>query len=157
MQKLIRHYAVGLLDDATDLAEAGLELAGQIPASIRESVERAKLGMIGRRATKLVGNDIVIAAKTMKNHLALLNRKKVDPSPAENLATSLRQVLSGASSTASVTKDDNEVRDLAGATLAGVIHLHDEVNTLSNTIKRSAAAAAAAPKKKSNGSNKIDF
>lgn len=93
VERLIRHYAGGLLDEKTSLALAGQELSGQIPASIREAVERAKLSMIGREATTLDGSDLVVAAKTMKNHLALLNPKKDEPTNAEQLARSLKAVV----------------------------------------------------------------
>jgi hypothetical protein len=93
VQRLIRHYAIDLLEAGTDLSDAGHELQGQIPASIREAVERAKLGMIKRKAKTLSGHDLVIAAQTMKNHLALLNRDKAGPTDAEKLATSMRAVV----------------------------------------------------------------
>lgn len=93
VQRLIRHYAGKLLPDDVTLTQAGKELAGHIPATIRECVERAKLGMIGRQATKLAEVDFVVAAQTMKNHLELLNRKPVAETPAERLAKSLKEVL----------------------------------------------------------------
>lgn len=93
VQKLLRFYAGDLLPDDAALDGAGKELAGQIPASIRECVERAKLGMIGRGDKKLSDRDIVIAAQTMKNHLALLNRKSQEESEPEKLAKSLKAVI----------------------------------------------------------------
>jgi transitional endoplasmic reticulum ATPase len=91
--KLIRFYAGDLLDPKEALAKSALELDGQIPASIRECVERAKLGMIGRGDNKLSDTDILTAAQTMKNHLALLNKDKTEPSVAEVLASSLKKVV----------------------------------------------------------------
>jgi hypothetical protein len=93
VQKLLRLYAGKLLPDDAVLTGAGQELAGQIPASIRECVERAKLGMIGRGDKKLDDRDIVIAAQTMKNHLALLNRKSAEETEPEKLAKSLKAVI----------------------------------------------------------------
>lgn len=95
VEKLVRHYAGGLLAADESLTEAGKELDGQIPASIRECVERAKLGMIGREAHKLSQQDVVTAAQTMKNHLALLNKEQKQPSAAERLASALVEVLGG--------------------------------------------------------------
>lgn len=103
VQRLIRHYATDLLPLKANLTKSGEELSGQIPASIRECVERAKLGMIGRHAYELSDGDIVVAAKTMKNHLALLNKSKSDVTPAETLATSLREVIGNG--TADLFKD----------------------------------------------------
>jgi len=103
VQRLIRHYATDLLPLKANLKKSGEELSGQIPASIRECVERAKLGMIGRHAHELSDDDIVVAAKTMKNHLALLNKGKLEVTPAETLATSLREVIGNG--TADLFKD----------------------------------------------------
>ena len=91
--RLLRAYAGNLLEDNAHVEGAARELSGQIPASIRECVERAKLGMIGRRATKLADEDLVVAAKTMKNHLALLNREVKKPSDADKLAEALQAVV----------------------------------------------------------------
>lgn len=93
VERLLRVYAGKLLPDESNVAGAAHELSGQIPASIRECVERAKLGMIGRGANKLSDLDLVIAAKTMKNHLALLNREVKKPTAAERLAESLQEVV----------------------------------------------------------------
>lgn len=93
VERLIRYFADKLVNQDEDLSAAGYELAGQIPASIRECVERAKLGMIGRGANQLSCVDLVTAAKTMKNHLALLNRDNKQPSVAERLASSLQEVV----------------------------------------------------------------
>lgn len=93
VQRLLRVYADDLLDAKEDLSEAGKELAGQIPATIKECVDRAKLGMIWRNDTKLVGNDLVIAAKSMRQHLELLNNEVPKPTAAEKLAESLHEVV----------------------------------------------------------------
>lgn len=93
VRRLIKHYAGDLLPDGVNLTNAGEALAGQIPASIRECVERAKLGMIGRKAKKLADSDLVTAALTMKNHLALLAPKAEEQTPAQRLADSLHSVV----------------------------------------------------------------
>jgi hypothetical protein len=93
VQKLIRHYAGNLIDKNSDLTRAGKELAGQIPATIRECVERAKLGMIGRGAQTLTDHDLSIAALTMKNHLALLKQKDKPKSMPDQLADSLHSIV----------------------------------------------------------------
>lgn len=97
-QKLMVQYGRGLLDDA-DLIDAGAELAGHIPAVVREAVERAKLYAIKRtdldaEEVKLTGADVVAAAKAMKHHLELLSEKKEAPkTPVERLAESLSGVM----------------------------------------------------------------
>lgn len=106
VKKLIRFYAGLLLPLNADLEKCSVELAGQIPASIRECVERAKLGMIGRNDVTLSDLDIFIAAQTMKNHLALLNKDEKVPSHADQLATSLKNVLvNGSQETLDAIKD----------------------------------------------------
>lgn len=95
VKRLLKKYAGSLLTETTDIDGAAAELSGQIPASIRECVERAKLGMIGRGDTNLSDRDLTIAAQTMKNHLALLNKDTAAPSTAETLAKSLREVVNG--------------------------------------------------------------
>lgn len=111
-ERLIRFYAGSLLNDNENIEAAGHELNGQIPASIRECVERAKLGMIGRGDTKLNARDLVISAQTMKNHLALLNKDQKKPTAAERLAESLHEVVgNGTSKTLKGIEDDVSVID----------------------------------------------
>ncbi len=94
-QRLIRYYAGNLLQKNITLAEAGKTLEGMIPASVRECVDRAKLGMVSRRDTKLVEGDLIIAAQSMKHHMELLNPKPALPNQAEVLASSLKNVVNG--------------------------------------------------------------
>lgn len=76
--KLVRLYAGDLLAENADLNEAGDLLAGEIPALIREVVERSKLAALRREGElKLVGSDIAVTARSMKNHMNLL--KPVEP------------------------------------------------------------------------------
>ncbi len=85
-EKLMRLYARGLIKEDADLSMAGKELQGQIPATIREVVERSKLYAISRARggkIKLTGEDIAHAARGMKNHLQLLNGKK-EKSPSKH-------------------------------------------------------------------------
>ena len=94
VKRLISYYAGVLLPASVTLHEAGKELKGQIPASIRECVERAKLSMISRgESESLSERDLITAAKTMKNHLSLLNHKPVVLSAADRLASALVEVL----------------------------------------------------------------
>ncbi len=95
VERLLRSYAGSLLSATAKVALAANELAGQIPATIRECVERAKLGMIGRNDQNLADEDLVVAAQTMKAHLALLNRDTKKQSNADKLAQSLQAVVSG--------------------------------------------------------------
>lgn len=100
VQKLIRIYSRDLISPKEKLDAAGKELAGQIPAFIREVVERAKLFAISRMndgdALKLSGDDIRIAAIGMKKHFALVNRKKQMPlTSGEKLGLALNDIIQG--------------------------------------------------------------
>ena len=77
--KLMRIYARGLIAVNEDITEAGKELAGQIPAVIREVVERAKLYAIGRAGDidELKGTDLAASARGMKRHLELMKPREV--------------------------------------------------------------------------------
>jgi transitional endoplasmic reticulum ATPase len=76
-QKLMRLYGRGLIKETEDLREAGIRLAGQIPATIREVVERAKLSAIGHtdggETLYLTGNDLVTSVNGMMAQITLLS------------------------------------------------------------------------------------
>lgn len=127
-EKLIRHYAGRLLAATEGVALAGQELAGQIPASIRECVERAKLGMVGRGDNKISESDLVIAAKTMKNHLNLLNREKKTQTAAERLAESLKEVLGGAPKSVDGINGLERTLDEVDDRTRGIFRMVDEIN-----------------------------
>lgn len=111
VEMLLRKYAGLLLREDADVSGAGKELSGQIPASIRECVERAKLGMVGRGSSTLVDRDLVIAAQTMKNHLALLNRDNKTETVADTFAKSLRQVVNAPNEDALLGKVDDKIEE----------------------------------------------
>jgi transitional endoplasmic reticulum ATPase len=83
VEKLVRLYGKGLVDPKADLKAVGGRLAGQIPAVIRECVERAKLSAIKvsepGAALVITGEAMLDAAEGMKNQLDLLNGKINDP------------------------------------------------------------------------------
>ena len=95
VERLIRHYGGALLDRTEDLVEAGKLLAGSTPAVIREVVERAKLtSLAGQESSEihLTESGLVMAARTMRVQLELLNREKEkDPNPMEVFGRVLAQ------------------------------------------------------------------
>jgi transitional endoplasmic reticulum ATPase len=107
VEKLIRLYARGFLAPEVDLKAACAVLDGQIPAVIREVVERAKLSAIRRApeaSLQLTGEDLLRAAKSMSRQLELLNRKpSLGPHEMELFgrgfgafaAAGLREVIAG--------------------------------------------------------------
>lgn len=96
-ERLIRLYGGRRISKDEGLEGSGHELAGQIPAVIRECVERAKLRAIAARPGEeftLKDEDVAHAAKTMKGHLALLAEPKPEAdTPAERLGKALGDVL----------------------------------------------------------------
>lgn len=62
-EKLVRHYGRSIIDPDANLAHAGEMLQGQIPAIIRESVERAKLAAI---ADTKPGEKLIVRAKHLE-------------------------------------------------------------------------------------------
>lgn len=97
-ERLVRIYARGLIDINENLSEAGRELDGQIPAVIREVVERSKLYAIGHikegMPLKLTGRDLAAAARGMKSHLALMETpKSKELSPEQALGVSLSKLI----------------------------------------------------------------
>lgn len=81
-ERLVRLYARGMLDADVDLTAVGEALAGNIPAIIRESVERAKLSSIKVNPTLAVGHlsiseeALLDAANSMQMHLKVLDDRK---------------------------------------------------------------------------------
>lgn len=127
-ERLIRHYAGQLLAVTESVTAAGHELAGQIPASIRECVERAKLGMIGREDENLSASDLVTAAKTMKNHLNLLNRDNKKQTPAEKLAESLNEVVNS-------KNGNDETLVSLGVIASDVDNIKDRTKSIRNIVE----------------------
>jgi transitional endoplasmic reticulum ATPase len=77
--RLVELYAGDRLAEGVDLTQAGELLAGEIPALIREVVERSKLAALRRDGElKLVGEDIEVIAKSMKSHMNLLKPQEPD-------------------------------------------------------------------------------
>ena len=97
VQKLLRVYGRRLIRADADLSEAGLALAGRIPAVIREVVERSKLYAIARAPGKeftLTDSDIVRSARGMAHHLALLDGKQEpEKSPAQKLGDAFGEMI----------------------------------------------------------------
>jgi hypothetical protein len=84
VDRLIRYYAGDLLDPKADVKDAAELMAGNIPAQIREVVERSKLAMLANGRKKIDGPDLKVSALSMKNHNDLLAKasegiRKVDP------------------------------------------------------------------------------
>ena len=103
--KLVRLYAGERLPAEEDLAEVGEVLAGNIPAVIRECVERSKLYAIGLGEFEhLTSGAILASSRTMKMQLELLEEKRaIKPSEmaifgdhaGRQIAAGIRAALDG--------------------------------------------------------------
>lgn len=79
--RLMRLYGRDMIDEKEDLSDPAVRLNGQIPAVIREVVERAKLAAISRGGNgglKLTKDDLRKAADGMLAHLRLLAPRPED-------------------------------------------------------------------------------
>jgi transitional endoplasmic reticulum ATPase len=125
--RLIRLYAGKLILPEEPLGRVGTRLTGQIPAVVREVVERAKLAAVARTGSAsflLTGADLETAADGMLEHLRLMEERKVDERPdrikaAEMIAVSrveAAQVLvAGLRPTSGEAITPEEVAALAGS------------------------------------------
>ena len=93
VERLIKLYARGLLAEGETLVQVGHELAGNIPASIREVVERSKLAMISNGHDKLHEEDLLVSARGMASHLALLAQRPAEPSVNEKVGAAFRDLF----------------------------------------------------------------
>lgn len=93
VERLMRIYGRGLIDKKADLKPAAEALQGNIPATIREVVERSKLAMIANGNDKVTGEDLLISANGMAAHLELLKDKPVEKSLEERLGATLVEVI----------------------------------------------------------------
>lgn len=83
VEKLVTLYARDLMEEGADLELIGQSLEGNIPAFIRETVERAKLAAIYRTGSgdikgQVKQEDLLAAADAMKNHAAMLKPREED-------------------------------------------------------------------------------
>lgn len=77
--RLVKFYAGALLDPESDFVRIGAATSDNIPATIREIVERAKLFALARtQSTDFLINheDIEVSALGMKEHLELLGKRR---------------------------------------------------------------------------------
>lgn len=111
VERLIRAYGESAIDADTDLAAAGVALAGQIPAVIAEVVKRAKKAQLkalapGEKVTKLTSVAITEAAETIKHQVNLLTPPVVEDDLT--LDAAMRELLvNGAGKTPNIAHDTN--------------------------------------------------
>lgn len=137
-EKLIRVYARNLIEDGTDLKAAGKSLENQIPAVIREVVERSKLAALSRlteegdpEEIRLIDTDLSHEAVGMQQHLALLNRdRNVEPSAEEAVGISMRNLIGGMGP--EVTKTLERASSLVSSVNSRVRNVQSSTENISN-------------------------
>lgn len=108
VQKLLRVYGRGLIDQTEDLSEVGHELAGNIPATIREVVERSKLAMIANGNEAVTAYDLLISARGMAGHLALLAEQPAPLSLEHRVGAALGELIAEKAGISDETKEELE-------------------------------------------------
>lgn len=93
--KLIELYARGKITKGENLTKTSKILAGEIPAVIREVVERSKLYALGRGEDEisLRASDFERAALGMKEHLKLLRGNTDEKTIAEKFGESFKDLV----------------------------------------------------------------
>lgn len=123
-EKLIRIYARDMLEEDATLLNAGLELAGRIPAVIREAVERAKLYSIGRNPTaefiKITEDDLVKSARGMKAHLELLADRVAPETLEEKFILGYKHLMAEGIKSNGVYETLNKISERTGQILRKV-------------------------------------
>jgi transitional endoplasmic reticulum ATPase len=101
VEALLRMYGRGLIREGSDLSHVAERLKGQIPAVVREVVERAKLAAIPHTdedsPLELYSADLEDAVDSMLNQISMLARRTdLKPSDLEKAAHVLGHVLTNA-------------------------------------------------------------
>lgn len=120
--RLIKLYGRDLVEGET-FDRVGEALAGQIPATVREVVERSKLAMIFNNRDRVTEDDLLVAAEGMKGHLELLADEPEQPTIEHQLGDALGQVISKNSGNAGEIQEvlGNFYSQFAEATSANLV------------------------------------
>lgn len=136
--RLIQLYSRGLLRENEPLDEVGRELAGNIPAVVREVVERSKLAMISSGRNQITQDDLLVSVRGMKAHLALLAPKDAKKSVAERFGDSFRELLTEGMDADLGADDLVEVEGRLGRRLNDIRSRLEDANGLSEITAKSA-------------------
>jgi hypothetical protein len=91
--RLVKFYGGDSLDPKADLTEAAAMIEGHIPATIREVVERAKLGMIADGRKQIGGEHLVISATSMQNHMDLYTKANTSAPHIDPITETIRKTI----------------------------------------------------------------
>jgi hypothetical protein len=114
VSRLIRLYGRDMIAADEPLGLVSDELSGNIPATIREVVERSKLAMIAHGREQVTEDDLLIATRGMAHHLELLREQPDEPSLEEKVGTSLRELVArGAGNTEAINDAVDSIEQAA--------------------------------------------
>lgn len=99
VKRLLRLYGRDRLDAKETLDKIADKLAGQIPATIREVMERSKLSMIFNGNEKVSEDDLINAAVGMQQHMDLLRDQPRQKTPHERLGEAITEVVGNTNNT----------------------------------------------------------
>ncbi len=123
VKKLIRLYGRTTIDSNDELIKASESLAGQIPATIRECTERAKLYAIWRtkgsmKNLLITDEDVYHAAIGMKPHMDLLEEKVTEKTNSFSLHDLIKVAVTDSiyDLSAAVAKISGNVTTINGTT-----------------------------------------
>lgn len=142
VERLIRMYGRDLIDKDMKFDAACDKLIGQIPAVIRETVERAKLGAISRQKSekeplRLNSIDLENAAEGMLHHVKFMQGRKFDPAqtPLGQILTLLGKSLGEALGSAEIVKEIIKVKVEAEKTANGNGDTHNGPTIQADRLK----------------------
>lgn len=140
VERLLRLYGRGLVAEGEPLNEVSEYLAGNIPATIREVVERSKLAMIANGRKAVAQADLLIAARGMEHHLQLLKetppQKSVEHQAGEALANLIKRSTGNADEIEGAVSDlEKAANETAAAAAAIVISNEVASRTVAKTLE----------------------
>lgn len=134
-ERLIHTYARGLLAEDADLSDVADIIAGWIPATIREVVERAKLAMLTEGRSNLEAQDLQIAGIGMKRHMELLENDEAPETPGDRLYGAFEAMIS-----AQIHGDPDNIAEI----LSQLINTGNMLDKIGNTVGQTYQVARAA-------------
>lgn len=150
VQRLVQLYSRGLLRAGENLESVGQALAGNIPAVIREVVERSKLSMLAHGHTEMTAEDLLISADGMKSHLSLLADLPTPPTVEERVGKAIGDLVSvavhGRDDEGNVIRPD-DLKAVHGSLANGLRLLMRETSEVGGAVKGVAAEVANAKKR----------
>lgn len=142
--RLIRNYARDLLDESENLDAVGEVIAGAVPATIREVVERAKMAMLMEGRDKISADNLLVSAIGMKRHMELLEPKPTEKTPAELFADGFIGLMAQAFDVDSEAVTNEQLLDARNKIIKRVTEAHKDVTQVGLLATASANSAQVA-------------